>query len=481
MTEFHKILNHIQDVCVYSSRNLILLNVNTPIVTNIICSHLKLSGLNLCVPLLNDITHFESLGGFLRSRTVSDYDSILVLDFNDKLGEITNIPNIINTNRDLFTDFFRSTIILASSDLIYNIRTYAKDFLSCVEVFADTTKWFFSPITLPVVKIRTQVNSFSLLANFFQKDLGLFQQFISIQNELQSIETYNQNIFYSLFQKINHFPNGLGKFKLFYEYGKKLINVRTRRVLFDERLEDVRKLVRIIPVEFEYVDTILLCAEFFYKTGQYQDAILCYQRTQQFLYNSWGDENKNTVLNFISCNIVVCKYVQEANHKPLHLLGELKERLFVNYNGLPAKYRELISNYLFLVDCICQHHSYAQHKDIYSRINTNTLCKVPMIDFTESQKIYYLWEQFISDNFKPNMIKTENRITTELYWRIQRMIYFFCQGKYKKAQQICKMAMSKCVVSGNIQVYDMINSFNRNMIALQKQENLLRDLSFNND
>lgn len=55
--------------------------------------------------------------------------------------------------------------------MLYNLRYDAPDFWSCVTIIEDTTKWFYTPISLPIIKVWIQTNTTPFLLELYNKEI----------------------------------------------------------------------------------------------------------------------------------------------------------------------------------------------------------------------------------------------------------------------------------------------------------------------
>lgn len=463
-------LDSVKNICTSSSRNLILINANSSFIVKLVCSRLKEKEFNLYLPQINEINQYGSLGNLLRNN-VNSTANILILDFQCELRQLSdNITNTINANRDLFTQVFNSTIIFAPLQMIYKLRHSAMDFWSCINLYVDLTKWYCTPIPLPIVKIRISANADSYLIDFFKKDNKLYNNYISLYEYINNIKKYNYNLFEDIFIKIKKFPDGIGKIKLINKFGEVITGIQVNKGLTQKHLTDISSFILNTPESVEYIDMIIICAEFYYRYGLYEKALLCYQKATYILDNKWSDDKKEVIMAFLSCNKLICKYLKADVHNPNELLNEFKMRLNISLPKDSNEITSLIRNYLFLINCTVQHHSYSQHKDIYIQLKENSLCTLSMLDFSETQNICMLWEKFINNNFIVQYNNIGDTVLTEIHLKIQEMIHYFCNNDYFKARQAYKIAAGLSKNYGYIQMYNIISTFNKNMIYLSENQ-----------
>lgn len=207
INDFKTSINAIIKNCENSCDSLIFINSNTVYSRDIIIASLKKSGISMTIPTSKEIDSFETLGGFLRSNKInaSKSHTVLLLDYTVQLSEYShNVDEIvyaINTNRDLFSQFYNNTIIISPPSLTHSIIKDARDFWSCVGLYFDTTKWYCIPCILPIVTIRLMPDYSSKLIRQYNKDKDTFNDYSKMKNSMMSEDIYSSELFNYYYKK----------------------------------------------------------------------------------------------------------------------------------------------------------------------------------------------------------------------------------------------------------------------------------------
>lgn len=460
-----------------SLRNLLLVNVNTYYTWKILKKYLDKQDLIIIKPHLKDIIAYGSLGDFLRYYT-NEMNSIarnqvLVLDFFDSLSDLykndSDIIDEINVNRDLFTRAFNSTIIITSQNETHQLMRFAYDFWSCVDVYVDTTKWFCTPVMLPITKVRTFPQISSLLVDFYQNNKDVYLQYVYLKNLISSTAKYSHEIFTKLYMQIKAFPKGICYYDLINHFAYVMTNIEAPPSQYTQRIEDVFILKQEYSVlSLEMVDVQIILAEFFYKSAMYTDAISCYQNSTQLLEEMWDNESKEYFVSVLCCNIAICKYLKDGVHNPVMLIDELKLRL--EYSGnCNIENQKLFSNlYLELVSCTVQHRTGAQHANIYNKLKNEDIPTFSMLDLSETISTLLVWEEYIAKNFSPICKVSNVSVLLDINVKFQMMISLFCNGDYKKARIMYKQLKYKARSHGYEQLVSIASTIWNNMKYLHK-------------
>ncbi len=459
-----------------SSRNLILVNVNNPFALHYSLSCLSKRNVSIIMPTTKEILQHGSLGGFLRSELNSQtnqFNDTLVLDFFDKLFDLYNDVNElvddVNTNRDLFMHSYNSIIIFAPPNIAYSIKRYSFDFWSCASCYFDTTKWFCSTITIPIVKVRTFSNASLLLSQRYLEDKEKYLRYIYLKKQILKTDIYSHEVFEKLLNQISAFQKGeIYYFDLMNRFISVMTNNQTRGSSSENKYNDLKCLIFDDEFSLQLVDSQIMLAEYYYKYGKYEDAILCYQKSIQTLLEKWQEpELKDNIISYLQCNIVVCRYLIAQEHAPEELIKSLGDRFFEE-ETLSKEYLEFKNTYFSLVRFSMEHHSFAQHFDILKTLEEITVYSLPFLDVSESYNSIITWEYFIANDFIP----IDNRKRSSLLditMKVQEMIYHFINGEYSRARNAYKAAKYKAKVLDYAQLNDMIEIIRQNMRYLYKQ------------
>lgn len=465
----------LKDVC-YSCKNfsktIILININSPYIKEILLSELASYNIKVETATMEDVTSFGTLGGLLRyyKSDSSESKRTLVLDFayDFKNVSLDEAASIINTNRDLFTTSFDSVIILANQDLVSILRYRAADFWSCVSIHMDTTKWYSSPIILPVVKIRINANTIEQFVVLYKKDSKKYSFYLELDSEINSLREFEIEKIKFLLEQIVRMPNGVMKISLVNSFTEKLVSIKTKLELMEKKTTVLKNILSSINESLEYVDINFLCAELFFKNEKYVDAMICYQKAMQILENEWEDCQKPLIDYFLSCNIMVCKYMQSHLHEPQNLCRDLKERLLINENLMLEQDYRLAENYLFLVYCASRHHSVLEHRDILEKLKSDFVCSSSMIDFSECYRIQLLWEEFIFNKFVPKE-KYTKQPSFRMHIYIQQMVHNFMIGDYDRTRYAYKHAVWVAKNYGYMDVLNLIKIYYENIVFINEK------------
>ena len=236
-----------------------------------------------------------------------------------------------------------------------------------------------------------------------------------------------------------------------------------------KRINNLRTLIFDPEDSLELVDLKIMLAEFYYKCGEYQDAISLYQMVVQILTNVWEDSNKDIIIMFLRCNILICKYMNKQEHSPTELLRELNVRLNDVNIVLDERSDSFKQAYLFLVESTIQHHTYAQHKDIFRKLEEINITSFQKLDISESIESLYTWEQFINRDFQPITSVPKVSILSDIYVETQRMIYYFSIGDYVKSKSSYNMAIRLSDSYGYVEISRMIRFFRSNIIDIYER------------
>ena len=458
-----------------STRNIILINSNSPFANNLFFSKLIQNNLRFYLPSYSELESSYSLGNFLRtipSRISNDQYEVLVFDWYEELKQIDKqyrLIDEININRDLFTKHFNSVVMIASPILAYRIMNEAYDFWSCVDYYFDTTKWFCTPINLPIISLKPIFNTTNELIVSFNKNSYLFNQYIGLKKNIENVKTYSDGLFWNLLSKINEFHEIAYYYELLYSLTKKMISVPAKGEKYNTRIQDLKKISLLINNIFLTCDIRIVLANFFYNCGEYSFAQSIYKSVLKSLEESWMDSDKEAILAFLKCNIFVCKYLQSNEQSSIKLINDV-ERILVSIDlKLIEKYRNFIQDYIFLLGATYCHHSFLQHKDIFKRLNTTQPITYRNADISETYNNLLFWESFIDKNFCPVSSLYSNSIILKIYQEIQKSIYYFCLGDYHHSQKHMKSAKYYSKSYGYLDIHELLFTMKKNMFFLYKE------------
>jgi len=460
--------SNIVNACISYTNNLILINSNTKFSIKLLCKYLNVSSLSVIRPLKRDVLKYKSLGDFLRDQSINSHKrTVLILDFGDELCQrnysIPETVDTININRDLFTEKFNSTIIIAPQKLTYAIRRHARDFWSCVNIFVDTTKWFCSPVMLPIVNLKIDANVTPYLIELYRKNNDEYMRYVSLENAIKrDFIQYGHSSFFKYYESISKFSVAC-KISLFRTLTENIICAQASSYLHESRIKDLCYLINDECID---ITTQARIAEFFYKCGEYSCAIECYRKIYKNLIESWKNESKEYVLAFLSCNILVCEYMQNSKHSPQELELELRKRFALIDSTLEKWQEEYKNNYLFLINSTICHHTYAQHRDILENLKRTSIVSMDMLSFELSFETLLVWETFNYNGLEPFLFKLEDPILTKIYYNLQLMIRSFCDEKYNEAREAYKELKKNARIHGYKQILVFAEAFNKNIIWL---------------
>lgn len=438
-------LNFLTNFIKTSSRNLILINIDSPIIVQAIYSFLHNSELPFLSPSEYDIKKVGTVGDFLRANKsdLALQKDVLVLDFftelNNMFQDEKDFISTINANRDLFTQTFNTVIVFTSPAQTLLAKSYALDFRSCIDSYIDTTKWHCMPLMIPLVKIRTFANTTQLLIKSYSADEQTFIKYNIIKKEIDATEIYSHKTFVEILNAIESIPKGVCYFDLWNRFVEKITSVEAKRSSNQQRIADLDSLNlhrRRIPLLL--VDTQIVLAEFFYECGELSRAILCYQNALQTLVEEFDDECKECIIAFLTSNILVTKYSFANIHSPSELLSNISERL-TNASSKLKDFDDFKNTYFLLLKASVEHHSMSEHKAIFFEMKKNSKTKIPMLDISKPYALLELWEDFESNC----MVKDINCYNDPMFITnilIQKMLSEFYAGNYHEAHLFFKKA-----------------------------------------
>lgn len=473
--ELEHSFENIIKICSSTYGNLILVNANTPFLLQLLLADLRDFEIQFYLPSLDEIKELNTIGNFLRTCVDkrANKERTLILDFAYELSNLDesriDIVDLINVNRDLFALAFNNTIIIAEPVLTYAIMKYAFDFKSCLSACIDTTKWFCSPIMLPIVKVNRIVYDAPMLISLYKNNKKIFDAYVGIEEKISQLSSYSYKEIKGLVQKINDFPKQFGRYSLLLSLISNLINNRSNNNVFVKIINELEDQIFKLGDSIEFVDLKIKFAEFYYRYGEYQKAIFLYQNIVQILADTWENSNKDIIIAFLRCNILICKYMKKQEHAPIELLIDLNIRLNDEYTIMDARWNSFKRTYLFLVESTCQHHTFAQHKDIFRRLDDIDVTSVHSLDISESIESLYTWEQFINNNFQPIPLISETSVLSEIYVETQRMIYYFSIGDYGKSKSSYNLAIGLSNSYGYVEITKMIRCFRSNIIDIYER------------
>lgn len=465
----------LDDICFSCSnltKTIILVNVNSPYIKEILLSELSSCDVQVITATTDDIAPFGTLGGFLRHYKSYSLDKkrTLILDFAYDFSHLSvnEAADIINSNRDLFTLSFDSVVILVNPRLAANLRYYAADFWSCVNIHMDTSKWYSTPITLPIVKLRINANTEEQIIKWYKKNKNNYSIYFELASKINNFKEFDPQMAQLLLEQIFSVPHIVVQVFLINAFTNKMISIKTKPEYVEKKCFIFKNLLSKVNDSLEYIDVVFLCSEFFLKSEKYIDAMIGYQKAMQLLENEWDDYQKTLINYFLSCNILICKYMQQKTHNPQNLLQELKERLLIFQNDLLGDDLHLANNYLYLVYCASRHHSIVEHKEIIENLRENFVCSTPIIDFSESYRIQLLWEEFILNDFVPRKKHTKQPIYS-LHLYIQQMVHNFIIGDYERTRYAYKHAVWLAKNYGYMDILKLIKVYYENIVFINEK------------
>lgn len=474
--DFEKSIDSLIKVCINNSKNICLINVNTPFVITIIRNKLLNDNFSLFEPTSNDLNNKSTLGEFLRNKINNyglNHKSILLLDFAFEYSHIylndENFSNAINVNRDWFTKFNNNVIIFTKPKLTHAIRKHSDDFWSCVGTYIDTTKWFFTPIVPPVSKIRISINPSKYLMEAFENSEEQYKLFFKTFSKIHNVQKYTHSCFIDLYKEINEFQKPV----FYYVLMKQFISVFTQ-IDIDipsvyNRIQDFKSIVVQDCLPIDAFDIQFLLAEFFYNCGEYEYALKNYRISYQQIYDSWEDKNKPLVMMFISFNIAICEYLKIKVHNPELLEKKLLESYEAYSSNLTNEQKTFSKNFITLAGFTCKHHSYVQHKDILLKLNSVSLQKMEFIDYSETFWNTFFWESFILDNNRLTFVGLNDNPLQEIYGFLQLSLSEFMKGNHPDSIKAIKKAIRLSRKNNYKEILEIIYIFLNNMESLYKK------------
>ncbi len=451
-----------------SSGNLILIGVNSPFALEFLSPLFKES--KITQPSVEDLDDKGDLGGFLRWQLLRSNnkkcDGLLVLNYFDQLKysyhDEKTLAYKINSNRDLFRKLYMSTIIVAPINIIAAIRHYAVDFWSCLDLYIDTTKWFCNPVLLPIVQIRTFSNTTAYFVDLYKSDRLTYHNYEILKKEITSSDVYSQKTFHNLLQKINSYE-GLCYYDAIYHFVQKMTTNQAKYDNYRRRIIDLRNIhFKGDNHSLVFADLYFMLAEFFFKSGEYEDAYNLYEKCRSIVAEMMIEDCESAfILCMIKCNKEICRYMREGTHSPIELTERLK-RFFSH--DLQNEYNDFFTTYMLIVSYTVEHHSYAQHQEILLTLNNHKNIFHPNINFEETYFTLVQWEESIASNFTAVNKSLKNKtVLTKIIFYFQKMICYYCLGDYPNSRKYYKIAKQCAKQYGYIQLYDILESTMANM------------------
>lgn len=469
-----------------NDRNLIMINCNSGYIRDKIYNELKLHNFNICIPTCLDIQNSFSLGGFLRKKIDSDQlkQELLILDFTKQLkylyDDSTDLVNDININRDLFTLAYNSVIIIAQQPEYYRIQKYAYDFKTCVNFYFDATKWFCSILPLPIIDLPSPISISKQILNLYSDRSESNKKYVEILNKINSIKVYNSVDFFDIYSEINNINDRSIYYLSTYLFVDKIINAKNTPESFMKKKKDLFEISYNIDLNAEIcIYTLIKLAKFYYNACEYDIAKKFFETALYPIINCWKYENKEYVVSFIECNIIVCEYMSNRSHEPYELLKKIEQKLSINKYKKPQNIIDFETSYNLIINEALFHHSFLQHKDIFRKINNLKSVENNLFSIEEALHISYIWERFITNDFQVIPMYSNSKSTfdapiSKIHHTIHYMINMFINEDYTMAKKYYKKADYLARSYGFINISRLLHIINNNMFFLRSNNSPLK-------
>lgn len=410
------------------SRNLIVVNQNSPFIFEVVRRTLQSGGTPFAELDATDLhKQYSSTGGYLRYILNSGEEQlpVAIIDYSKIVTSLplASLAEEININRDLFTKIFTSTIVIVPPSLIDILRVQAYDFWSCVELYIDGTLWLQNPRDLPIWYTKYYLSGENI--NYI-RSLGdtVYTQFIVLYGKMMEISLFSEEGFQKCLQSINDIrviSNYLYT-ELYLLFVDRLINSRVKSSNRKAKMHMIEQLD--IDTGSGYLDAHIfrMLGGYFYNCGNYLAALRYFQKViscLEYISGESGDSLRATA----TINIRVCKFLlQEYSEKELILsLNEfIDDPCFANKRF--DVYRRLLS-------LLLNENSYAAREEDIDVI-AESLSKAPelfsAINWCED---LIFWENLLlghgSTVYYQSRISKDNSDVLRLAYKC---VYAFCEG-----------------------------------------------------
>lgn len=458
-----------------SDKNMLFINVVSKYSKQYLYSNLNSNGFSYYILSKENLNKFGSLGGYLRSLTHNE-NTILILDFSEELNymceDIFNLVETININRDIFTKSFNNVIFISNPSLTKLISIKANDFWNSIDYYLDMEKWFCTPTFPPIVKIRILQNDFLALSLAKKEDIDIYKKYIDLKIEIQNIEKYEENQFENIFTRIKNLSNHSCYYDLTNSFINYLLSVRTNKYTYEQKLQQLEKTLEELNISIITIDSFIMVAEFYYNIGYYDYAVKTYQKVIHCLNEEWDNIEKDQVISFVQCNIVICKFLKgDSYYSESNLIDELKLRFDnTKYSLRKMEFQNL---YFTLIELCSKHHSRIQHSEYYRKLQHFKTFKLGVLDLEEAYHIVYSWEKFINSSFYESELLNDISIQSNIHYLMQEMINLFCYDSYSMAKKKYKKAKYICNNNGYNATSTLLDIIIKNMFYLYKKSNYI--------
>ena len=454
-------------------KHLIMINSNSCFIFNKILLKLKRHGFNICIPKCKDIQDSLSLGGFLRKNINNNVFSreILILDFTNNLKYLyddnVDLVNNINVNRDLFTLAYDNVIIISQQPEFYQILKYAYDFKTCVNYYFDTTKWFCSILSIPIIDLPSPASINRQIFDLRRNVDISNHDYSRLFDRISMIKKYDSSLFSQTYSEINNIEENSVRYLAIYFFIDRIINASNTPNNFDTKKKDLLGINYKLDYNMDICIYIFIkLARFYYNACEYIIAKNFFENALFAIIDSWENPSKEYVISFIECNIVVCEYMEKGNHNPELLIEKIKQKLSINKRNKPEYISNFENAYELLLRESLFHHSYPQHKDIFREIINIDDIDNTLFSIEEARNISLMWEHFIVSDFN-TYINSEYEYNAPIYNvhnTILHMINLFVNGYYQDAKQCYKKADYLARSYGLINISMILRKINNNMV-----------------
>lgn len=463
-----------------SSGKIFLVTSNTECTRNIVLN--TLSSLhcasNCRVVSSHEISASDNLSPLVYSCIMQEKSNMLVLDFSDVyVGDLEldesklRLLEEINSNRDIFIDYFQNTVLIFSSSMSYWFQTLARDIYSCVSFHLNMEDWFIIPEDLPIFHINFPYTESGIA--FDQDHYDLIVSYNSLKREIESLTRYTANMEKPLLVKIDAleepYRSSLSCLLL-----KKISSIPT-----SVNLTGLRK-KSVLTWNLRSMDYVVLAqshcyvGEFLYLNGDYSDAISHFKEAISIIDSKLRDNSDigahlQIYKAFLACNKMMCVLKSGRNDNGFQLLQTLHYFLDDACNENDSFIRMYAQSYLFIYNVCLGNCNYVTLLDLYEREDSGN-----RVDEYTSVNIYknmLMWVRYIvCDSFKiPENLDISNA-WSQLHITMISMIQNFRIGSYKDATHFYKKAKDRINELGHMQMRGILKAIRNNMLFLRKLE-----------
>ena len=455
--------------------NLILLTVNTLHIYSILTLTLEKEGIQFHNVTYSEFYQGEMLFTFLSTsqNEVNAPDAVLILDFMNELQnpvlDDIDIANILNVNRDLLTKHYSTVIVLAPCSLSLTIRRSAPDYWSCVETYYDLTRWFCNPFPIPIIDIDFPTQIAPMIIKLRKEDAHAYAKYLAAHKYIASINRITSQNISDFTEMVSSLKDLSCFYILLHEFSELFNTLHVTPANWDTIVDKIESVVQLCPCSAESLNIYLRFARLCYRYGKYSTAIKYYQLASQISFTYLDKTQYSDTQDFVAhiqCNIVVCKYLQAGKQEPQQLLSDVKLRL---KDLLDSDIATFESSYLLVLHGYLEHHSYAQHIDLFHDLSHVTKLSVNYSSILEAFQCLYLWEYAIVRTIVPTIFARFESPISILENHILSMLRLFQTDDYTATRVAYRAARYYAASHGYTYTLKILNQINRNMIFLHSK------------